>query len=468
MQVLLLLFGAIFLLSLTTGITGTGIIDINNLDNYASQTVPNYILKDNTPAGNAISDEGATLGRVLFYDKKLSLDGSTACASCHKQQFGFGDTALASIGVAGTTGRHSMRLINARFSDETHFFWDERADSLEMQVTMPIQDHIEMGFSGGNGDPAIDSLIRKLSKIAYYKQLFMVVYGDTIITEYRMQKALAQFVRSIQSFDSKFDVGRSTAANDAAPFSNYTTQENQGKQLFITPPGAGGAGCAGCHRPPEFDIDPNSLNNGEIGSLSGGTDLTNTRAPSLRDVFDTNGNLNGPLMHRGALGTMQMVINHYNQLPAAANNANLDPRLTMPGPGGPQLQNLQLTQNEKDALEAFIKTLSGTDVYSNAKWSDPFDASGNLAIVGLSTAVEELEREELRVYPNPTQGILYTEGIEGNHWVRVVDLKGALHKTIQINGNESIDLGFLPRGVYFIQFMNEATQQIHIEKVLKQ
>src|SRR5690606_12856122 len=143
-----------------------------------------------------------------------------------------------------------------------------------------------------------------LNNTSYYPQLFTWVYGSPQITEQRMQQALAKFIRSIQSFDSKFDAGLAMAPALAAPFSNFTMQENQGKQLFLAPPQfdangnriGGGAGCAGCHRPPEFDIDDNSGNNGIIGSLTGGNDLTNTRAPSLREVVDANGNAYGGFM----------------------------------------------------------------------------------------------------------------------------------------------------------------------------
>jgi len=132
------------LLALSFFLLTAGIIDLGNLPNYANQTKPSYITKDNTPANNSISDKGATLGRVLFYDKKLSLDNSTSCASCHQQEFAFSDTAALSAGINGLTGRHSMRLVNARFSNEGRFFWDERAATLEDQTTRPIQDHIEM------------------------------------------------------------------------------------------------------------------------------------------------------------------------------------------------------------------------------------------------------------------------------------------------------------------------------------
>lgn len=156
-----------------------------------------------------------------------------------------------------------------------------------------------MGYSGTNGDPDFDDLITKLEGIDYYDTLFEFAFGDNTITEERMQLALAQFVRSIQSFDSKFDTGLTqVGGNINANFPNFTTQENQGKQLFLAPPNMNGAGCAGCHRPPEFDIDPASLNNGIISvANSADIDLTNTRSPTLRDVVNPSGNLNGPLMH---------------------------------------------------------------------------------------------------------------------------------------------------------------------------
>jgi len=285
-------------------------VDLNNPFNYESQSIEPYITKDNTGA-NLISDIGATLGRVLFYDKNMSLNNTIACASCHQQKFAFGDTALVSGGFdGGATGRHSMRLINARFADEIHFFWDKRASSLEVQTTMPIQDHVEMGFGGMNGQPAFDSLLTKLNALDYYNPLFESVFGDTMINELRLQQTLAQFIRSIQSFDSRYDIGRGQVANGGQVFPNFTISENNGKQLFFTPPPLGGAGCAGCHRPPEFDIDPNTLNNGIVGVVGSTSvnDLTNTRAPSLRDIIDPNGDLNGPLMHNGSVKTLAALI----------------------------------------------------------------------------------------------------------------------------------------------------------------
>lgn len=354
----------------------TGKIDLNNLANYANQTIPAYITKDNT-AGNPITDKGATLGRVLFYDTNLSSNNTISCSSCHIQANAFGDVAIASLGVNGTTTRHSMRLVNSRFSIENKFFWDERAATLEFQTTQPIQNHIEMGFSGTSGDGSISTLITKLQNIGYYKELFKFAFGSEIITENKIQLALAQFVRSIQSFDSKYDTGRALAANDNQTFTNFTNQENQGKNLFLAAPvfdangsrTSGGVGCAACHAAPEFDIDPNTKNNGIIRVLNGtGIDITNTRAPSLRNLVKVNGTVNGPMMHTGNLATLQTVIGHYGNINLAPGNTNLDPRLAPNGFG----QQLNLTATEVDALVAFMKTLSGTNVYVDTKWSNPF------------------------------------------------------------------------------------------------
>jgi len=350
-------------------------INFSFLPNYSDQYIPVYINKDNTPANNSITNQGATLGRVLFYDPNLSTNNIISCASCHQQEHAFSDTSGLSQGINGETGRHSMRLINSRFAIETNFFWDERASSLEQQTTMPIQDHVEMGFSGENGDLGFSDLVTKLESIEYYPELFNFAFGSAEISEIRIQNALAQFVRSIQSFDSKYDEGRLQVVNDITPFPNFSVLENQGKNLFIQPPvfdGSGtringGVGCAGCHQVPEFDIDPNSLNNGVIGSSDGGSDITITRAPSLRDLVKQNGESNGPFMHIGVSNDLITVINHYNQI-NTAGNSNLDPRL-LPN-GNPQ--NLNMTQQEKNAVIAFIRTLTGVNVYIDEKWSNPF------------------------------------------------------------------------------------------------
>ena len=401
-------------------------IDLTNPPNYANQPVPTYITKDNTPVDNAITDLGATLGRVLFYDKRLSINNTISCSSCHAQENAFSDLSTASTGVAGTTGRHSMRLINARFATEQKFFWDERAASVEDQATKPIQDHVEMGFSGTLDDPDFGDLIVKLSVIEEYQVLFQGVFGDATITEERVGKAIAQFVRSLQSFDSKYDAGRAVR-NDGQNFPNFTASENAGKQLFMAPPGqGGGAGCAGCHRPPEFDIDPNSGNNGLVSKIGGGTDFTNTRSPSLRDLVDRNGNPHGGFMHDASLPTLLSVIDHYNTIPAVVTG--LDPRLRQPGPGGAQPQRLNLTAQQKSDLEAFLKTLTGNAIYTDGKFSTPFNTDDTLALVILpsdSAAMTFSEQDgtpfvTLRATGVPNVNYVFQTSPDLNNWTSTV------------------------------------------------
>jgi cytochrome c peroxidase len=354
---------------------GTNIDPKNPID-YAGQKLPDYVGKNNAKA-SPTHNAKATLGRVLFYDKALSIDNSISCASCHQQKFAFGDTAVLSRGVAGAvTIRHSMRLINTRFSDEPKFFWNERAATLEIQTTMPIRDHAEMGFSGEIGRPGIAQLLGKLQGIDYYKELFQWVYGDVIITETRMQESLANFIRTIQSFDSKYDVGLAKVTDDA-PFPNFTEQENQGKALFNAKPQfdlqgsrtGGGLGCGGCHQPPAFDINTATLNNGVIGiANSSGIDLGNTRSPSLRDLVQQDGTLNGPLMHTGAFRNLETVLTHYNAIKKDPGNVSLDQKLM---PYGFE-QRLNLTKQEADATIAFLRTLSGNNVYTEPRWGNPF------------------------------------------------------------------------------------------------
>ncbi len=395
-----------------------GTLDLTAPANYANQAKPAYITKDNTPTGNRLTDAGATLGRVLFYDRRLSRDNTISCSSCHQQARAFSDSATASTGVAGTTGRHSMRLMNARFGTEAHFFWDERAATLENQTTQPVRDATEMGWSGTGANPAFAELLAKLAAIPEYRVLFTAAFGTSAIDETRIQFALAQFVRSIQSFDSKYDAGRALA-NDNQPFANFSASENAGKALFLAPPGVNGAGCAVCHRPPEFDIDPNSRNNGIITSIAGGTDLTNTRSPSLRDLVGPGGQSNGAFMHNASLATLAAVVNHYNAIPA--DNANLDPRLR--GPGG----QLNLSIQQRSDLEAFLRTLTGSALYTASKWSNPFGPAGELALIVLPTSAVNIRANldgTVTLSCKGVAGLQYElqSSVDARNWTKIADV----------------------------------------------
>ena len=347
-------------------------IDPNQLPNFANPSWPvhydaNVRAGDNTPAANPVTDKGATLGRVLFFDKRLSFNDTVSCASCHAPGNGFVDPARFSTGYdGGLTSAHAMRLGNIRFYAGRTMFWDKRAASVEAQSTEPIQNDVEMGFQAAHG--GLSALFAKMASLPYYPELFRWVYGDDQITEARVQNALAQFERAMVSVNSKFDTGFAQVfapgqpgAGINRPFPNYTAQEERGKVLYLTPPNQGGAGCVTCHSIPTFSLDPNSRSNG--------LDAGETRifkSPSLKNVGVT-----GPYMHDGRFATLQEVVRHYNN--GIQAGPALDNRLRTPQ-GNPL--RLNLTQADQDALVAFLQTLDDPQLNSDPKFSDPFRKYG--------------------------------------------------------------------------------------------
>lgn len=373
-------------------------LDIDNLFNYQLQELPLYINQDNTPDDNPITDKGATLGRVLFYDPRLSTNNKISCASCHQQDHAFGDGRPLSDGVAGKTLRHSMRLVNIRFSEDINARWDRKADSVEAQMLMPVRDHVEMGYSGKDGNPDLDDLVKKLQSINAYKVLFKLAWGDPNVTKDRIAKSLAQFVRSIQSFDSKYDQGREKVSNDRDPFPNFTEDENAGKSLFlrdfryeardvevtlkngekktfaVSQRVSGGFNCEVCHRAPEFDIDPRSRNNGMTQAATpkaaDSADYEAVRSASLRDLVNPTGKLNGGLFHTGQSLDLSGITDHYQFQIPDPDNYLLDRRFTRRD----RPVHLNITETEKRQLLAFLRTLSGKQVYTDKRWSNPFVA----------------------------------------------------------------------------------------------
>ena len=328
-------------------------------DNYALPSLPAHFLtpqvvaQDNTPTDNPVTDHGATLGRVLFYDKRLSANNTISCASCHQQEHGFSDPRQFSIGFrGGETGRNSMGLTNAKYYGRRHFFWDERSRTLEEQVLEPIQNEVEMGLTLGE-------LVTKVSAESYYAELFSSAFGDPVVTSERISLALAQFIRSIVSTESKFDLGRSSN------FSNFTPEENQGRRIFN-----GQGRCDNCHGTDNF-VSDNVFNNGlenpytdpGIGAITRRQqDLGKFKTPSLRNIA-----LTGPYMHDGRFRTLEEVIEFYDS--QVANHANLAPQLR--NNNGPI--RLNLSEAEKRALVAFLHTLTDPNLTTDPKYSDPFN-----------------------------------------------------------------------------------------------
>jgi cytochrome c peroxidase len=334
---------------------------------------------DNTPADNSLTNAGATLGRVLFYDKQLSRNNTVACASCHHQQAGFADPRQFSIGFAGgQTRRNAMGLANLRYTNlkatRPGFFWDERAATLEAQALMPIQDAIEMGME-------LNELETKLQNLSYYPPLFEAAFGSEEITSDRIAKALTQFLRSMVALDSRFDraAAKGAPANYSVAFHDFTPQENLGKSLFIDGvAGVAELGCAHCHLPPTFGM-PKSFNNGlelkykdpGLGALGRPPNDPFTpsndgkfKAPSLRNI-----ELTAPYMHDGRFKTLEQVVEHYSSGVQPHENVGLAFR---DQDSGKATFGFQFTAEQKAALVAFMKTLTDAKFVSDPKFSDPF------------------------------------------------------------------------------------------------
>jgi cytochrome c peroxidase len=334
--------------------------------NYASPTLPpsfsvNPILgQDNTPINNPVTDAGATLGRVLFYDKRLSRNQTISCASCHQPEHGFSDPRKFSVGFeGGLTGRNSMGLTNARWYQRRAFFWDERAATLEDQVLEPIQNSVEMGMT-------LSEVVDRLSAEPFYATLFNNAFGSPTVTTAGISRALAQFVRSIVSTRSKFDAG---VVNT---FSNFTAEENLGRQIFNGQ--VGNASCAACHGTDNFVPGPAINNNGlenpyvdkGLGAITGlPQDEGKFKVPSLRNI-----ELTAPYMHDGRFATLAEVVEFYNS--GVVNHPNLSPPLRLPPPNNAP-RRLNLTAAQKAALVAFMKTLTDRTVTTDPKFQDPFN-----------------------------------------------------------------------------------------------
>jgi len=341
--------------------------------NYANPSLPasfsvNPILaEDNMPTSgpnaDPTTDAGATLGRVLFYDKRLSTNQTISCASCHQQAAAFSDPRQFSVGYNGSLGtRNAMGLSNARWYQRRHFFWDERANTLEDQTLMPIQNPIEMGMT-------LAALTNRLAAEPFYTNLFAAAFGSAAITTNRISQALAQFVRSIVTTQSKYDTG---VTNN---FANFTAQENLGRLIFFgltnNPPNPP-ATCAGCHASDNFVPGPALNNNGlefpyvdlGVGGITGQTNQYGLfKVPSLRNIA-----LTAPYMHDGRFTNLAQVVAFYSS--GIVSGPNLSPPLI--GPGGQPLR-LNLTSAQQAALVAFLNTLTDTNLVTNPQLSDPFN-----------------------------------------------------------------------------------------------
>ncbi|MDA7803987.1 cytochrome-c peroxidase [Crocinitomix sp.] len=324
---------------------------------YALKYANNSLPVPNLPADNSLTVEKVQLGKMLFYDRDLSRDGTVNCAKCHIQVDGFSDQHQFSEGVDGLLGkRQAMAIFNLAWH-ENGFFWDGRSDLLRHQSLLPIQDPLEM-------DETLENVITKLKLKANYKDQFIRAFGSEEISSEKISKALEAFMFTIVSDDSKYD--RYLAGTVA-----LTTSEDRGRELFFGEfnpffPETSGADCAHCHSGNNFENDL-YMNNGLDGDADfedigreevtgNAADRAKFKVTSLRNIAVT-----GPYMHDGRFNTLEEVVAHYNN--ELQNSSTIDPALVSTMDTG-----LMLDETDIEDLINFLHTLTDPHFLNNPEY----------------------------------------------------------------------------------------------------
>lgn len=317
-----------------------------------------------------ITNEGATLGRVLFYDKILSIDNTISCGSCHHQAIGFADVARQSVGFDNQlTDRNAPPISN--LYDDNLLFWDGRSTSINDLVLRPIRNHKEMGMEDMN------FLVTKIKAAPYYSELFTKAYGNGEVTSEKIADAMTQFIKSMIGCDSPVD-RHSQSGGELSPLAL------EGMNIFF-----GKGTCYNCHSGPDFNdrggffsdpfFPPNgggfgwAQNIADIGLDKNYTDVGMGvfdealvgvfKIPSLRNVA-----LTAPYMHDGRFASLEEVVNHYNS--GIQRSPNLDNVFKSWDTG--EAITLGLTDGEKAALVTFLHSLTDDNYMGDSRFSDPF------------------------------------------------------------------------------------------------
>ncbi|MGM0477844.1 MAG: cytochrome-c peroxidase [Bacteroidota bacterium] len=280
------------------------------------------------PPGEEVFDRGLTeLGERLFFDKRLSVDGSIACADCHIPALVFTDAKRMSEGIHGRKGkRNSPTLFNAANQDK--FMWDGGVKTLELQALVPLQDTNEMGHM-------VSDLIPELEQDAYYDSMARTLYNRSF-DPFVLTRALGHYQRSLYREDSRYDQWKRGEISDK--------RLEKGNDLFVNQ-----LNCASCHTPPTFTN--NSIANtgryrhyedpGRYRITGDVSDSGAFKVPTLRNVEMT-----APYMHDGAMKTLDTVIDHYAR--GGVDHPNKDKRITP----------FELSEQERADLIYFLRALS--------------------------------------------------------------------------------------------------------------
>lgn len=324
--------------------------------------IPSHFPAMDIPDDNPMTVEGVALGRQLFYEKLLSGDNSMSCGSCHSPQSAFSDANQFSTGIDGVQGnRNSMALINLGWN--MAFFWDGRAKTLEEQILGPVPNPIEMHQSWPDA-------VAKLNNSVDYRNMFFKAFGEEGIDSIKVSKAIAQFLRTMISGNSKFDVmykyenSLPMDEGDQAILAAVSPEEWAGYDLFKS---LNGADCFHCHNGPLMMVKKYS-NNGLDASFSdlGRGAITNNpqdngkfKVPTLRNIA-----LSAPYMHDGRFATLSDVVDHYSF--GIQQSSTIDPLIEFAFQGG-----VQLDPTEKDLILQFLNTLTDESFINNPDFQEP-------------------------------------------------------------------------------------------------
>lgn len=325
--------------------------------------IPSHFPDMIIPADNPMTVEGIELGRFLFYEKRLSGDNTQSCASCHLPSASFSDPNQYSTGIDGIQGtRHSMALVNLGWED--FFFWDGRKTTLETQILEPVPNPVEMHQSWKR-------TVEKLNADVNYRNRFFKAFGEEGIDSTKATKAIAQFIRTLISGESKFDVmykyenNLSLNSSEQAILQTVDVEEWAGYDLFKS---LNGADCFHCHNGPLMRVKkfsnnglmPNSFDDkGRASVTNNPEDNYKFKVPTLRNIA-----LTAPYMHDGRFATLDEVIEHYSS--GIHMSPTIDPLIEFGSQGG-----VQLDAQEKYLLKKFLLTLTDQKFVLNPNFQDP-------------------------------------------------------------------------------------------------
>lgn len=324
--------------------------------------IPSHFPQMDIPEDNPMTVEGVELGRRLFYEKKLSGDNTMSCGSCHAPSNSFSDPNKFSVGIDGVPGnRNSMALINLGW--QNFFFWDGRSKTLEEQILEPVKNPVEMHQSWKNA-------VSKLEGDVTYRNDFFKAFGKEDIDSSLVSKAIAQFLRTLISGSSKYDImykyenNIDLSSDDQTILLTVTADEWAGYDLFKS---LNGADCFHCHNGPLMQVkkfsnnglDANFTDIGRAQVTGSSNDNGKFKVPSLRNVA-----LTAPYMHDGRFATLDEVIEHYSS--GIQMSPTIDPLIEFASQGG-----VQLDAQEKDLLKKFLHTLTDYNFINNPDFQDP-------------------------------------------------------------------------------------------------